>query len=343
MPSITELLVTMDYGPAPESDAQAQAWLDARGRSFGHFINGRWAKGPVKGHTTFDTVNPANGQVLAQVSQGTAAQVDQAVQAAQQALPGWQRLGAHGRARHLYAVARALQKHARLLAVLETLDNGKPIRETRDIDVPLAVRHFYHHAGWAQLLDEQFPHHRAIYQEQHGMLFEDLAGERVTHGRDEVACVVVGEVSESTSGEKLQSSVVGQISGGLQPLARRTEFVIDLQLRAATVAVRLTQDAFQYSTLFPGETGSSAVLIRSVLKLIRKALPSAPVYEDFAIAENILSQSADQLVTTNGPSSALTLLSLRSHSEKNVLVQKSTLPAFDLYSSLARHDAMRAQ
>jgi aldehyde dehydrogenase (NAD+) len=158
MPTLTDILDTMDYGSAPESDAQAQAWLDARGRSFGHFIAGRW----VKGREPFDTVNPANGQVLAQVSQGTPALVDKAVQAAQQALPAWQRLGAHGRARHLYALARALQKHARLFAVLETLDNGKPIRETRDIDVPLAVRHFYHHAGWAQLLDQQFPHHRAL-------------------------------------------------------------------------------------------------------------------------------------------------------------------------------------
>ena len=194
-----------------------------------------------------------------------------------------------------------------------------------------------------ELAAQQFPLHRAIYQEQDGMLFEDLAGERVAHGRAEVACIVAGEVTESTSGEKLQTSVVGQITGGLQPLTRRTEFVIDLQLRTATVAIRLTQDAFQYSTLFPGEAGSSAVLIRSVLKMIRKALPAAPVYEDFAIAENILGQSADQLVITNGPSSSPSLLSLRSHSEKNVLVQKSTLPVFDLYSSLARHDAMHAQ
>lgn len=160
MPSITDLLDTMDYGPSPESDAQAQAWLDGHGRSFGHFINGRWFK--PRGGKRFASVNPATGQALAQVAQGTPAVVDQAVQAAQAALPGWQALGAHGRARHLYALARALQKHARLLAVLETLDNGKPIRESRDADVPLAVRHFYHHAGWAQLLDDEFPQHQAL-------------------------------------------------------------------------------------------------------------------------------------------------------------------------------------
>ena len=158
MSSITEILATMDYGPAPESDGPAQAWLDRHGRRFGHFIGGRWLKG--SGH--FDSLNPATGRPLAQIAQGTAALVEQAVKAAEAAQVGWQALGDHGRARHLYALARALQKHARLFAVLETLDNGKPIRETRDIDVPLAVRHFYHHAGWAQLLGTEFPGQRAL-------------------------------------------------------------------------------------------------------------------------------------------------------------------------------------
>jgi aldehyde dehydrogenase (NAD+) len=158
MPTITDILATMDNGPAPESDAPARAWLDRHGRRFGHFIGGRW----VKGTKPFDTIDPATGQPLAQIAQGTPAQVEQAVQAAEDALPAWQALGDHGRARHLYALARALQKHARLFAVLETLDNGKPIRETRDVDVPLAVRHFYHHAGWAQLLGSEFPQHRAL-------------------------------------------------------------------------------------------------------------------------------------------------------------------------------------
>lgn len=158
MPKITELLATMDYGPAPESDAQAQAWLDAQGRRFGHFIDGR----RVKGAKHFDSLNPANGQALAQIAQGTPALVELAVAAAESALPAWQQLGGHGRARHLYALARALQKHARLFAVLETLDNGKPIRESRDIDIPLAVRHFYHHAGWAQLLASEYPQHKAL-------------------------------------------------------------------------------------------------------------------------------------------------------------------------------------
>jgi len=158
MPKITDLLATMDYGPSPESDANAQAWLDQHGRQFGHFIGGRW----VAGGKHFDSADPATGKVLAKIAQGTPALVEQAVKAAEKAFPAWQALGGHGRAKHLYALARALQKHARLFAVLETLDNGKPIRETRDADVPLAVRHFYHHAGWAQLLAQELPQHEAL-------------------------------------------------------------------------------------------------------------------------------------------------------------------------------------
>jgi aldehyde dehydrogenase (NAD+) len=84
------------------------------------------------------------------------------VKAARKALPGWQALGGHGRARYLYALARAVQRNSRLLAVLESMDNGKSIRETRDIDVPLVARHFYHHAGWAQLLESEFAGHHAV-------------------------------------------------------------------------------------------------------------------------------------------------------------------------------------
>ncbi|KPF51317.1 aldehyde dehydrogenase [beta proteobacterium AAP121] len=148
----------MDYGPSPESAEVAQAWLERHGRRFGHFIDDAW----VKGAKHFDSTNPANGQTLAAIAQGDAKLVDRAVQAAEAALPAWRSSGGHGRAKLLYALARALQKHARLFAVLETLDNGKTIRETRDADVPLAVRHFYHHAGWAQLLPRELPGHEAL-------------------------------------------------------------------------------------------------------------------------------------------------------------------------------------
>ena len=158
MPTLQDILATMDYGPSPESADAAQAWLAGHKRRFGHFIAGAW----VAGRQHFDSLNPANGAALAAVAQGDARMVDRAVQAAGAALPAWQALGGHGRAKHLYALARALQKHARLIAVLETLDNGKTIRETRDADVPLAVRHFYHHAGWAQLLSRELPGHEAL-------------------------------------------------------------------------------------------------------------------------------------------------------------------------------------
>lgn len=153
--TIKEIFDRMDYGPAPEGNAEAKAWLAKHGATFGHFIDGQFTK-PV---ATFATKNPANGTDLAQVTQGTAADIDTAVNAARRAQPKWARLPGHARAKHLYALARLIQKHARLLAVLETMDNGKPIRESRDIDVPLVARHFYYHAGLAQLMDSELPGH----------------------------------------------------------------------------------------------------------------------------------------------------------------------------------------
>ncbi|WP_440964177.1 aldehyde dehydrogenase family protein [Massilia sp. GER05] len=158
MPTIKEILQTMDYGPAPESTKEAQAWLEAHGRRFGLFVDGAWTDGA----DTFGSFNPADGSELAQVTQATQADVDRAVDAARRAQPGWVALGGHGRAKVLYSLARLLQKHSRLFAVLETLDNGKTIRETRDADLPLAARHFYHHAGWAQLQSEEFADYRAV-------------------------------------------------------------------------------------------------------------------------------------------------------------------------------------
>ena len=153
--SIAEKFVTMEYGPAPEESKEALSWLDRHSRRFGHFINGTWVQ-PSAGQF-FDTNDPSTGEKLASVSQGSAADIDAAVKAARAAFPKWQSLSPHARARYLYALARQVQKHSRLLAVLETMDNGKPIRESRDIDIPLVARHFYYHAGWAQLLKQEFP------------------------------------------------------------------------------------------------------------------------------------------------------------------------------------------
>ncbi len=157
--SIAEKFATMEYGPAPEDPKEATAWLDRHGRRFGHFINGAWQKPSAGGY--FDTLDPSNGETLASAAQGSAADVDAAVKAARAASPKWQALTPHVRARYLYAIARQVQKHSRLFAVLETMDNGKPIRESRDIDIPLVARHFYHHAGWAQLLEQEFPEYVA--------------------------------------------------------------------------------------------------------------------------------------------------------------------------------------
>jgi len=157
--SIAEKFVAMEYGPAPEDPKEALAWLDRHERRFGHFVDGKWLK-PAAGEY-FDTADPSTGEKLASVAQGSAADVDAAVKAARAAFPKWQALSAHNRARYLYALARQVQKHSRRLAVLETMDNGKPIRESRDIDIPLVARHFYYHAGWAQLLNQEFPDYTA--------------------------------------------------------------------------------------------------------------------------------------------------------------------------------------
>ncbi|QBF33739.1 aldehyde dehydrogenase family protein [Thalassococcus sp. S3] len=151
--SVAEIFETMDYGPAPESAEEALAWLVDQGSRFGHFIDGAF----TEPGTGFDSRNPATGEVLATISQASQADIDAAVKAARKAQGKWAKLGGPGRARYLYALARLLQKHARLFAVLETLDNGKPIRESRDIDIPLAQRHFYYHAGMAQLMEEALP------------------------------------------------------------------------------------------------------------------------------------------------------------------------------------------
>ncbi|MFB2551908.1 aldehyde dehydrogenase family protein [Ensifer soli] len=144
----------MSYGPAPEADTEARDWLARHSGEFGHFIGGRFVK-PASGRT-FETFEPATGKALARLAAGDAADVDAAVAAARKAQGAWAKLPGHARARHLYALARMIQRHGRLIAVVEAIDNGKPIRETRDIDIPLAARHFYHHAGWAQLQESEF-------------------------------------------------------------------------------------------------------------------------------------------------------------------------------------------
>jgi aldehyde dehydrogenase (NAD+) len=152
--SVARYFDDMSYGPAPEADTEARAWLRQHDATFGHFIDGAFVK-PSAG-AYLDTIEPASGKNLARIAAGNAADVDAAVKAARTAQEKWAKIGGAARARHLYALARAIQRHGRLFAVLESIDGGKPVRESRDIDIPLVARHFYHHAGWAQLQEREF-------------------------------------------------------------------------------------------------------------------------------------------------------------------------------------------
>jgi aldehyde dehydrogenase (NAD+) len=157
--SIVEKFYSMEYGVAPEDPKEAVRWLDRHHRRFNEFIGGAWVA-PASGEY-MTTSDPSTGETIAEVAKGNTDDVEAAVAAARKAQPAWQALSGHERARYLYALARQVQKHSRRLAVLETMDNGKPIRESRDIDIPLVARHFYHHAGWAQLLESEFPNYTA--------------------------------------------------------------------------------------------------------------------------------------------------------------------------------------
>ncbi len=157
--SVMDIFETMEYGPAPEASAPALAWIEER-QPFGLFINNEWVK--PAGGTYLESVNPATGKSLTRVAAGNSADVDMAVAAARTAFETWSTLPGHTRARYLYALARQIQKHARLLAVLESLDNGKSIRETRDLDIPLVARHFYYHAGWAQLMASELAGYQPV-------------------------------------------------------------------------------------------------------------------------------------------------------------------------------------
>lgn len=154
-PDITAIFNSLDYGPAPESADPARAWIDQFRGKTKLYIGGEWRE-PSTG-AYFDTINPANGKALTQVAAANSDDVNLAVEAARSGFEVWSKLSGYERARYMYAIARNIQKHSRLLAVLETLENGKSIRETRDLDIPLVARHFYHHAGWAQLMTTELP------------------------------------------------------------------------------------------------------------------------------------------------------------------------------------------
>lgn len=144
-----ELSKGWEYAEAPESRSIVKI-----SPSYGQFIGGKWTK---PGGRKIDVINPANEEKLSEVGWGSASDIDSAVKAAKKALPGWQKLSGLERGKYLFRIARILQERSREFAVLETLDGGKPIRESRDVDIPLAAAHFFYHAGWADKLDYGFP------------------------------------------------------------------------------------------------------------------------------------------------------------------------------------------
>lgn len=156
--SVKDIFETLEYGPAPEGAEVALEWIKSKKGRFGQFIGGEWKQSS----SHFPCYSPATGEEIAEISQGSEADVNLAVEAAKEALEPWQKLSGSERAKYLYAISRAVQRNSRLFAVLESLDNGKPIRETRDIDIPLVARHFLYHAGWATLRDEEFPGYKPV-------------------------------------------------------------------------------------------------------------------------------------------------------------------------------------
>ncbi len=140
-----EMPVSFDYAPAPESRAVVSIKP-----KYGHFIAGKF----VAGSKHFPTINPATEEVLSHIALAGKAEVDAAVKAARKAYTTtWSKMSGKERGKYLFRIARIMQERAREFAVLETLDNGKPIRESRDVDVPLAAAHFFYHAGWADKLE----------------------------------------------------------------------------------------------------------------------------------------------------------------------------------------------
>ena len=138
--------MSFEYAPAPESRSVVDI-----ASSYGLFIGGEFVE--ASGGGTFKTVNPATEEVLAEISEAGADDVDRAVRAARAAYEDvWGPMSGRDRAKYLFRIARLVQERSRELAVLETLDNGKPIRESRDVDIPLVAAHFFYHAGWADKL-----------------------------------------------------------------------------------------------------------------------------------------------------------------------------------------------
>lgn len=153
MPTVTDLMATLEYGPAPEDRSAVDKWLKDHNSKFGLWIDNKWEH--PEGRTYYESRSPKDHGFLAETMNGTQDDVNKAVESSVAAQEKWANLSGFERARHMYNLARLVQKHSRLFEVIESLDNGKPIRESRDADLPVVVRWLYHYAGWAQLMDEE--------------------------------------------------------------------------------------------------------------------------------------------------------------------------------------------
>lgn len=154
-PKITNVVETpsgfkYEYSPAPESKTIVK--IKPR---YDLFINGKFVK--PKSEIYFKTINPSTGEALAEIAEANETDIDFAVKAARKAHGVWSKIPAKNRGRYLFRIARILQERAREFAVLESIDNGKSIKESRDVDIPLAAAHFFYHAGWADKLEYAFP------------------------------------------------------------------------------------------------------------------------------------------------------------------------------------------
>jgi aldehyde dehydrogenase (NAD+) len=160
MASITDLMTSLEYGPAPEDRSAADKWIKDHGGKFGHFIDNQWVY--PEGRNYLPLKAPKDYGHLADTIEGNADDVEVAIQSSVKAQKAWAALTPFERSKHLYNVARLVQKHHRLFDVIEALDNGKTIRETRDADMPTVIRWLYHYAGWAQLMDTEMPGYSPI-------------------------------------------------------------------------------------------------------------------------------------------------------------------------------------
>ena len=148
MSKIIKNYLNVKYGPALEDDKDVLSWIKNIKDPNYNFINGDWTKSNSK--KTINSIDPSKNKKLYKLTISDKSDVDKAVSAAKKAFASWSKKTPFQRSKYIYALARLIQKHSRFLSVLESIDNGKPIRETRDIDIPLVARHFYYHAGWAE-------------------------------------------------------------------------------------------------------------------------------------------------------------------------------------------------